>query len=763
MGCSYEILPFLVPCYKTLFIALYHPYWGNSDHHSKTIDYLFEIINSVDCKSYDHICIAGDFNDLNLNFEHAFVPFKLKNVVSFPTRGTKTLDCIFTNHSNKYFCEKQAPIAKSDHCVVICKPYNNQPHKKGYTKKVIPDISPNNKALFEKIMSTTSFDTPEFINNGQDLNYYSSDIVQKLVSIFCYCFPLKTVKIPLSNKPWITHNIRLLIRKRNFAYKRGQSSIFRHLKIKVRDSISKAKADFLHNGKIPLSKKDWHNTKIAANLDSKQSDDCSFSPDDFITYFTSIFDCDPMNFNTSIVDLPENSILVTEIEVFKALSTLKKSGGVPYLPVWVYKNYAHILAKPLCNIFNASFSLGYIPLSFKFSNIIPVPKVRKPTSISQYRPITTTSPLLKILEKFVFIKWLMPLIHENTFKDQFAFVPLKGRGCQVALTYINGRILHSCDQNLQVDMLLVDLSKAFDKALFSSTIDVLADLGASKNLLYWIFSYFYDRQIRVNLQGKFSDFVQVSTGTPQGGIISPILFAFIMSKLIPLNDSTEYIKYADDLTVLHTYSQFSRLDSELNNINSWCAANNMTLNASKTKIMHFGNAPHNHYPSLNFNGNCINEVTSTLLLGIYFDSDHKWKSHTTYIVKKANKVLFHLICLKRAGCKRDTLVLFYNYFIRSILSYAFPAMCNITNNLFNLICKVEKRAFIIIGTKPEMHIKSFTNNQCLNLKKAVLSNPYHPLRKLFSSVQSSTRSNSDLCVPHGRSSRYINSFIKFFL
>ena len=118
------------------------------------------------------------------------------------------------------------------------------------------------------------------------------------------------------------------------------------------------------------------------------------------------------------------------------MNLCKKGGGVPIVPSWVIREYQDILAKPLRVIFQASIDMGIIPKSMKVAKITPIPKVKNPTSVSDYRPINCTSPFLKILERIVHLRWLTLLITYSNFSDQFAFIPLRGRGCTSALTLI---------------------------------------------------------------------------------------------------------------------------------------------------------------------------------------------------------------------------------------------------------------------------------------------------------------------------------------
>ena len=72
----------------------------------------------------------------------------------------------------------------------------------------------------------------------------------------------------------------------------------------------------------------------------------------------------------------------------------------------------------------------------KIGKITPVPKVSHPKSVNDFRPITTISPIYKILERIVMEKWLKPIMPIKKLQDQFALVFLKGRGCTSALTAI---------------------------------------------------------------------------------------------------------------------------------------------------------------------------------------------------------------------------------------------------------------------------------------------------------------------------------------
>ena len=67
----------------------------------------------------------------------------------------------------------------------------------------------------------------------------------------------------------------------------------------------------------------------------------------------------------------------------------------------VLKMCAATLAYPLTKIFNLSFNLGQIPSDWKSANIVPVHKKGDKNNIENYRPMSLTSLVMKIMEKII--------------------------------------------------------------------------------------------------------------------------------------------------------------------------------------------------------------------------------------------------------------------------------------------------------------------------------------------------------------------------
>ena len=397
-----------------------------------------------------------------------------------------------------------------------------------------------------------------------------------------------------------------------------------------------------------------------------------------------------------------------------------------------------------------------------------MPKIPDPKTTSDFRPISISSPLLKLLETFVFKNWLKDLITEHFFSDQFAFIPLKGRGCQSALTLTYGKIIDLVSKGYYVNMVLIDFSKAFDTATSSKILNSLFEIGANKECLVWIYNFLNKRKQRVLSNDNYSQLSEVESGTPQGSIISPLLFACLLHKLKTSQPNTFIIKYADDTTLLQWSKDTDNcLQKELDNIVSWCNDHQLSINSTKTKIIHFSGKKQPRPPNVSINNIPLEIVKEAKLLGIMFSSSLKWNSHLDYILNRASKKLFILVLLKRASCNSAILVKVYYAFIRSILVYSIPTLCNMSKFLFNRLSKFEKRVCLIIKCKPSIDIKTFSDNLCKTFVKSIKDYDMHPFKHLllcnYNATYHTTRSNNNFTVHCPNSSLVANSIIRFFI
>ena len=91
----------------------------------------------------------------------------------------------------------------------------------------------------------------------------------------------------------------------------------------------------------------------------------------------------------------------------------------------------------------------------------------------------------------------------------------------------------------------------------------------------------------MKIGGNLSSSLILSTGAPQGGVLSPMLYSNFTYDCASCHKSTQILKFADDTTVLGliTNSDESECRDQVNKLINWCGENYLELNASKTKEM----------------------------------------------------------------------------------------------------------------------------------------------------------------------------------
>ena len=133
------------------------------------------------------------------------------------------------------------------------------------------------------------------------------------------------------------------------------------------------------------------------------------------------------------------------------------------------------------------------------------------------------------------------------------------------------------EEGRAVDIIYLDFQKAFDKVLHRKLLNKVKSHGISGHIHRWISDWLCDRKQRVVLNGKFSDWRNVSSGVPQGSVLGPILF------LIYINDLDEDVKckiskFADDTKIANrviSLSQQQELQNDLNTLGEWAVDSQM--------------------------------------------------------------------------------------------------------------------------------------------------------------------------------------------
>ena len=90
-------------------------------------------------------------------------------------------------------------------------------------------------------------------------------------------------------------------------------------------------------------------------------------------------------------------------QVFKALSLVdpSKACGYDCIPGRLLKEGAPCLSEPLVALFNQSLKLGQLPSDWTSANVTPAHKKGSKHDPKNYRPVSLTSIVVKIMERLV--------------------------------------------------------------------------------------------------------------------------------------------------------------------------------------------------------------------------------------------------------------------------------------------------------------------------------------------------------------------------
>ena len=110
------------------------------------------------------------------------------------------------------------------------------------------------------------------------------------------------------------------------------------------------------------------------------------------------------------------------------------------------------------------------------------------------------------------------------------------------------------------------------------------------NCADWINSWLHGRSQRVVVNGNFSSWKGVTSGVPQGSVLGPLLFLIFIND-IDSSLTSSISKFADDTKLyreVNDEKDASLLQKDLDRLFTWSQTWQMSFNADKCKVLHFG-------------------------------------------------------------------------------------------------------------------------------------------------------------------------------
>ena len=94
--------------------------------------------------------------------------------------------------------------------------------------------------------------------------------------------------------------------------------------------------------------------------------------------------------------------------------------------------------------------------------------------------------------------------------------------------------------------------------------------GVKRNVLKWIHNWLTGRKLRVVLNGKSSDWCDVTSGVPQGSVLGPLAFIVFINDIDGCTDNLMKIsKFADDTKLSHQQEDHHHIQEALDKLVDW--------------------------------------------------------------------------------------------------------------------------------------------------------------------------------------------------
>ena len=325
----------------------------------------------------------------------------------------------------------------------------------------------------------------------------------------------------------------------------------------------------------------------------------------------------------------------------------------------------------LTHVFIMSLQEGIVPLEWKEANIIPLFKKGSRNKSVNYRPVSLTSVIRKLLETIIRDHMMDFLVkHKLINTSQHGF--LKARSCLTNLLCFFEEITKWVDDGSPVDVIYLDFQKAFDKVPHQRLILKLKSHGMGNSIINWIEQWLTDRRQRVVVDGEVSSWKSVLSGVPQGSVLGPILF------LVYINDLEEgvtgnILKFADD-TKLSTKSKKigdkKNVQDDIDKLVKLAEKWQMLFNFGKCKCLHTG--PGNTSMNYEMGGTIFSTTVKEKDLGVTMNANMKVSEQCRIAASKGNQVL-GMIRRNITYKDKSLIVPLYKAIVRPHLEYCIQA------------------------------------------------------------------------------------------
>ncbi|GBO18646.1 putative RNA-directed DNA polymerase from transposon BS [Araneus ventricosus] len=388
--------------------------------------------------------------------------------------------------------------------------------------------------------------------------------------------------------------------------------------------------------------------------------------------------------NTAIhryIDNPKPSSNIKLTSPQEILSFLKKinprkATGPDGIPNKALQQISTNVITFVTKIFNKYLLCNYFPTIWKTTLVLMFPKPRQNRKLpGNYRPISLISNIGKIFEKIILSR-LKEECHDLSIIPNEEYGFRAGHGCIHQLLRVTNNVTQGFNHKFHTGGVSLDIRKAFDRIWHNSLIYKLIQFKIPNYLIVILINYLRNRTFRVKLNHTLSDIGSIKAGTPQGSILSPLLYTIYTSDF-PKTNQIMNCFFADDTAILAQGSIINyvihTLQKSLNNIEKWCTLWRVAINTDKTHAVMFRKGTsRKELKTLSFFDEDLTWDNEVKYLGLILDDKLTFRSHLKYNTEKFWAQVHLLIPLigRRCPLTLENKLLLFKQVLRPILTYA---------------------------------------------------------------------------------------------
>ena len=396
--------------------------------------------------------------------------------------------------------------------------------------------------------------------------------------------------------------------------------------------------------------------------------------------------------------MPNIKVSVNGVESLLKKLNPKKAIGPDKVPTCLLKEHADIMAPILQVIFQQSLDTGKVPDGWKLADVVAIYKKGDKNTASNYRPVSLTSITCKTLEHIVFTS-IMDHVDKNKILNHFQHGFRKQHSCETQLVTTIEDLARGLQERQQIDLLILDFSKAFDVVSHRLLLGKLDYYGIRGNTLGWVTDWLTGRTQRVVIDGECSEDAPVLSGVPQGTVLGPLMFILYIND-ISAGTSSSVRLFADDCLlyrVVDSTRDASLLQGDLRQMCRWAEDWEMDFNPSKCYKLSITKRRNPMSYPYTINGVMLKHVSSNPYLGAELDATLSWNHQMKKTLTKSQRTL-NLCRRNLHNCSKKTKETAYKTMVRPTLEYASSAWDpHVQKQVDNLEAVQNKAARFVVG------------------------------------------------------------------